>query len=154
MPHRIEGTLSAKGKKFGIVVGRFNSLITNKLLEGAIDCIIRHEGEDKNITTVMCPGSFEITQIAKKMVKSGSYDAIICIGAVIRGATPHFDYIAGMAARGIGQLNLDSEIPVTFGVITTDSIEQALERAGTKAGNKGWDAALTAIETSDLLSKL
>lgn len=154
MPQKIEGTLSAKGKKFGIVVGRFNSLITSKLLDGAIDCIIRHEGEDKNITIVMCPGAFEITQVAKKMIKSAKFDAIICLGAVIRGATPHFDYVAGMAARGIGQLNLDSEIPVTFGVITTDSIEQALERAGTKAGNKGWDAALTAIETSDLLSKL
>ena len=154
MPQIIEGKLTAKGKRFGIVIGRFNSLITSKLLEGAIDCILRHDGKDENITTAWCPGAFEITQVAKKMVLSNKYDAIICLGAVIRGSTPHFDYVAGMAARGIGQLSIDSEIPVVFGVLTTDTIEQALERAGTKAGNKGWDAALTAIEMSDLLAKL
>lgn len=154
MPNTIEGVFSAKGKRFGIVVGRFNSLITAKLLDGAIDCILRHEGDDKNITVAWCPGAFEITQVARKMVQSGKYDALICLGAVIRGSTPHFDYVAGMASRGIGQLNLESEIPVTFGILTTESIEQALERAGTKSGNKGWDAALTAIEMSDLLQKL
>ncbi|KAA3618468.1 MAG: 6,7-dimethyl-8-ribityllumazine synthase [Calditrichaeota bacterium] len=150
----IEGKLSAKGKKFGIVVGRFNSLISSKLLEGAIDCIVRHEGDQKNISIAWCPGAFEISQVAKKMVSSGSYDAIICLGAVIRGATPHFDYVAGMVARGIGQLNLEYETPVSFGILTTETIEQALERAGTKSGNKGWDTALTAIEMADLLQKL
>lgn len=154
MYNNISGVLNAKGKKFGLVCGRFNSLITEKLLDGAVDCITRHDGSDSNIDVAWCPGAFEIPQIARKMAKSEKYDAIICLGAVIRGATPHFDYVAGMAARGIGQLNQEGDIPVVFGILTTDSIEQALERAGTKAGNKGWDAALTAIEMSDLLSKL
>jgi len=150
----IEGKLLAKGKKFGIVVSRFNSLISSKLLEGAIDCIVRHDGDEKNISVVWCPGAFEISQIAKKMVSTSSYDAVICLGAVIRGATPHFDYVAGMVARGVGQINLESETPVSFGILTTDTIEQALERAGTKSGNKGWDAALTAIEMADLITKI
>lgn len=150
----IEGNLSAKGKRFGIVVSRFNSLISSKLLEGAIDCIKRHDGETKNIFVAWCPGAFEIPQVAKKMVTSASYDAVICLGAVIRGATPHFDYVASMVARGVGQISLDSETPVSFGVLTTDTIEQALERAGTKSGNKGWDAALTAIEMTNLLTQL
>lgn len=154
MPQVIEGNYSAKGKKIGIVVGRFNSLITSKLLEGALDCIQRHEGNNNDVTVAWCPGAVEISQVAKKMVAANKYDAIICLGAVIRGGTPHFDYVAGMAAKGIGQLSLESEIPVIFGVLTTDTIEQALERAGTKAGNKGWDAAITAIEMSNLLSKL
>ena len=150
----IEGKLLAKGKKFGIVVSRFNSLITSKLVEGAVDCIIRHDGDEKNISIAWCPGAFEISQVAKKMVSSGSFDALICLGAVIRGATPHFDYVAGMVARGVGQINLETQTPVSFGILTTDTIEQALERAGTKSGNKGWDAALTAIEMSDLLPKI
>lgn len=154
MPQVIEGSYSAKGKKIAIVVGRFNSLITSKLLDGAIDCIQRHDGKDSDVTVAWCPGSVEISQVAQKMVRSKNYDAVICLGAVIRGGTPHFDYVAGMAAKGIGQLALDSDIPVIFGVLTTDTIEQALERAGTKAGNKGWDAALTAIEMSNLLAKL
>jgi len=154
VPQLIEGKLSAKGKRFGIVIGRFNSLITSKLLEGTIDCILRHEGEDENITTAWCPGAFEITQVAKKMVVSNKYDAIICLGAVIRGSTPHFDYVAGMAARGIGQLSLESEIPVVFGVSASHPLFPALVPARSNAGNKGWDAALTAIEMSDLLSKL
>lgn len=154
MPHIIEGSYSANGKKFGIVVSRFNSLITTKLLEGATDCILRHSGKDVDITVAWCPGAVEISQTAKKMIQSKKYDALICLGAVIRGGTPHFDFVAGMVAKGIGQLSLDSDIPVIFGVLTTDTIEQALERAGTKAGNKGWDAALTAIEMSDLMKKL
>ena len=154
MPQVLEGSYTAKGKKFGITISRFNSLITSKLLEGALDCIQRHEGNDKDITVAWCPGAVEISQVAKKMVVSNKYDAVICLGAVIRGGTPHFDYVAGMVAKGIGQISLESEIPVIFGVLTTDTIEQALERAGTKAGNKGWDAALTAIEMSNLLSKL
>jgi len=154
VPNIVEGSFSAKGKKFGIVISRFNSLITSKLLEGATDCILRHDGKDGDITVAWCPGAVEISQIAQKMVQLKKYDAVICLGAVIRGGTPHFDYVAGMVAKGIGQLTIESEIPVIFGVLTTDTIEQALERAGTKAGNKGWDAALTAIEMSDLLSKL
>lgn len=154
MPQVLEGSYSAKGKKIGIIVSRFNSLITSKLLEGALDCIQRHEGSDNDVTVAWCPGAVEISRVAKKMVASNKFDAIICLGAVIRGGTPHFDYVAGMAAKGIGQLSLESEIPVIFGVLTTDTIEQALERAGTKAGNKGWDAALTSIEMSNLLSKL
>ena len=154
MTQIIEGKLTGKNKKIAVVVSRFNSLITEKLLEGALDCLKRHEVEEKNISVAWCPGSFEIPFVAKKMAFSKSYDAVICLGAVIKGATAHFDYVAGQAAKGIGELSLNSEIPVIFGVITTDSIEQALERAGTKAGNKGWDAALTAIEMINLSNQL
>ena len=150
----VEGNLSAKGKKFALVVSRFNELISGKLLEGAEDCLIRHAAEEKNITTVWVPGSFEIPLVAQKMANSGKYDGVVCLGAVIRGGTPHFDYIAGEVAKGVAQVGLNTEVPVIFGVITADSIEQALERAGTKAGNKGWDAALSAIEMVDLMTKV
>ncbi len=150
----IQGHLSAEGKKFGIVVGRFNELISNKLLSGAIDCIVRHKGNEDDITVVWVPGSFEIPLAAKKMVESKKYDAVICLGAVIRGGTPHFDYIAAEVSKGVAHVGLESGVPTIFGVITTDTIEQAIERAGTKAGNKGWDAALTAIEITDLFTKL
>ncbi len=150
----IEGLLSAKGLKFGIVVGRFNNLITEKLLEGAIDCIKRHEGSEENITVVRVPGSFEIPLAAKKLAKSGNYDAIICLGAVIRGATPHFDYVANEVTKGIALVGLETEVPIAYGILTTDTIEQAIERAGTKMGNKGFDAALTAIEMANLLKQL
>ena len=150
----IEGNLSAKGKKFALVVSRFNELISGKLLEGAEDCLIRHAAEEKNITTVWVPGSFEIPLVAQKVANSGKYDAVVCLGAVIRGGTPHFDYVAGEVAKGVAQVGLNTEVPVIFGVITADSIEQALERAGTKAGNKGWDAALSAIEMVDLMTKV
>ena len=150
----IQGHLSAEGKKFGIVVGRFNELISNKLLSGAIDCIVRHKGNEDDITVVWVPGSFEIPLAAKKMVESKKYDAVICLGAVIRGGTPHFDYIAAEVSKGVAHVGLESGVPTIFGVITTDTIEQAIERAGTKAGNKGWDAALTAIEVTDLFTKL
>lgn len=142
----IQGVLSAGGLRFGIVVSRFNMLVTGRLLDGAVDCLLRHGASDDALTTVYCPGSFEIPQIAGQMARSGKFDAIICLGCVIRGETPHFDYIAAEVAKGISQVGMQTGIPTSFGVLTTDTLEQALERAGAKAGNKGWDAALTAIE--------
>jgi len=150
----IEGKLSAKGLKFAIVVSRFNNLITEKLLEGAIDCIIRHNGDERNITVVRVPGSFEIPLTAKKLAKSGKYDAVICLGAVIRGDTPHFDYVANEVTKGIAQVSLETEVPISYGILTTDTIEQAIERAGTKMGNKGFDSALTAIEMVNVLNQI
>ncbi len=152
--HEITGNLTAEGKKFAIVVSRFNSLISERLLEGALDCILRHGGDPDRITVARVPGSFEIPLVASSLAKSGKYDAIICLGAIIRGSTPHFDYVASEAAKGIAQASLSSSVPVIFGVLTTDSIEQAVERAGTKAGNKGWDAALSAIEMANLMRKI
>ncbi|MGA9121638.1 MAG: 6,7-dimethyl-8-ribityllumazine synthase [Bacteroidota bacterium] len=142
----IQGVLSAGGVRFGIVVSRFNMLVTQRLLEGAIDCLTRHGATDDALTTVFCPGSFEIPQVASLMARSGNYDAVICLGCVIRGETPHFDFIASEVAKGVSQIGLQTGVPTTFGVLTTETLEQALERAGAKAGNKGWDAALTAIE--------
>lgn len=150
MPNFIEGKLDAKGLRFGIIVGRFNSFISERLLEGALDGLIRHGAVDKNIDVARVPGAFEIPLTTKKMAASGKYDAIICLGAVIRGATPHFDYVAAEVSKGVAHVSLDSGVPVAFGVLTTDTIEQAVERAGTKAGNKGFDAAMTAIETANL----
>lgn len=143
---KIEGKLSAQGQKIGIVAARFNEFITSKLLGGAEDSFIRHGGDPDDIEVAWVPGAFEIPLIAKKMADSGRYDAVVCLGAVIRGATPHFDMVANEATKGIAKVGLDSNIPVIFGVLTTDSIEQAVERAGTKAGNKGFDAMTTAIE--------
>ena len=154
MANVINGNLNAKDKKFGIVVGRFNEFISGKLLAGAMDCITRHDGDEKNVTTVWVPGSFEIPLTAKKMAESKKYDVIICLGAVIRGATPLFEYVASEVSKGIAHVGLETGVPVIFGVITSDTIEQAIERAGTKSGNKGWDAALTAIEMVDLYTKL
>lgn len=154
MANTIQGILSAKDKKFAIVVSRFNEVISKSLLSGAIDCIVRHEGKEENVTVVFVPGAFEIPITAKKLAETKKFDAVICLGAVIRGATPHFDYIASEVSKGIANVGLETGVPVIFGVITSDSIEQALERAGTKAGNKGWDAALSAIEMADLLKKL
>jgi len=154
MPNVIKGHLSAKGKKFALVVGRFNELISNKLLGGALDCIVRHDGSEDETTVVWVPGAFEIPVVAKKIASSKKYDAVICLGAVIRGATPHFDYIASEVSKGIAHVGLESGLPVIFGVITSDTIEQAIERAGTKGGNKGWDAAMTAIEMADLIKKI
>lgn len=147
----IEGQLSAEGLNFAIVVGRFNNLITEKLLEGAVDCIVRHGGSEDNITVIRVPGSFEIPLVAKKAAKSGKYDAVICLGAVIRGATPHFEYVAAEVTKGIALVSLETEVPVAYGILTTDTIEQAVERAGTKMGNKGFDAALTAIEMVNVI---
>jgi 6,7-dimethyl-8-ribityllumazine synthase len=150
----VEGKLTAEGLKFAVVLGRFNSLITEKLLEGAVDCILRHGGSEENITVIRVPGSFEIPLTAKKAAKSGKYDAVICLGAVIRGSTPHFEYVAAEVTKGIALVSLETEIPVAYGILTTDTIEQAVERAGTKMGNKGFDAALTAIEMVNLLREM
>jgi 6,7-dimethyl-8-ribityllumazine synthase len=145
-----EGQLNAKDKKFGIVVSRFNELICKKLLEGALDCLSRHGCNPDDIEIAWVPGSFEIPVAAKHLAQRKKYDAIICIGAVIRGATPHFEYIAAEVTKGVAQVGLEYNLPVVYGIITPDNLEQALERAGTKAGNKGWDAALSAIEMADL----
>jgi 6,7-dimethyl-8-ribityllumazine synthase len=150
MPQFYEGKLEAKGLKFGIVVSRFNSFISERLLEGAIDALIRHGADDKNIHVTRVPGAFEIPLFAKKMAETGTYDALICLGAVIRGSTPHFDYVASEVSKGVAHVSLDSGVPISFGVLTTDTIEQAVERAGTKAGNKGFEAAVTAIESANL----
>lgn len=150
----IEGNLSATGMRFGIIVGRFNDFIGTALLNGAIDCIVRHQGDKENITVVRVPGAYEIPVAAQKMASRGSYDAIICLGAVIRGATPHFDVVAHESAKGIAQVALQHGLPITNGILTTDSIEQAIERAGTKAGNKGWDAAASAIEMVNVFKQL
>lgn len=149
-----EGGMLAKAKKFGIIASRFNDLLTKELVTGCIDTLLRHAAEDKDISVAWVPGAFEIPLAAAKMAKARSYDAIICLGTVIRGATPHFDYIASEVAKGISKVSLDSGIPVIFGVITADTIEQAIERAGTKDGNKGRDAAVSAIEMVNLLEKI
>ncbi|AEY66535.1 6,7-dimethyl-8-ribityllumazine synthase [Clostridium sp. BNL1100] len=149
-----EGNLIASGLKFGIVVGRFNEFISSKLLSGAIDGLVRHGADESDITVSWVPGAFEIPIAAQKMANSSKYAAVICVGAVIRGSTPHFDYVAGEVSKGIARISLDTGVPVIFGVLTTDTIEQAIERAGTKAGNKGYDAAVTAIEMANLLNQL
>jgi len=154
MPNIYEGKLSAKGLRFGIVVSRFNDFVSKRMLDGALDCLIRHNADDNNIDVFYCPGSFEIPLVAQHLAKSGQYDAVIGLGAVIRGDTPHFEYIAAEVAKGIAQVSLATGVPVSFGVITTDTMEQAIERAGMKSGNKGWDAALTAMEMVDLLKKV
>jgi 6,7-dimethyl-8-ribityllumazine synthase len=151
MPKYIEGKLDASGLSFGILVSRFNSFISERLLEGALDALLRHGAAENSIVVARVPGAFEIPLAAKKMAESGKFDAVICLGAVIRGATPHFDYVAGEVSKGVAHVSLDAGLPIIFGVLTTDSIEQAIERAGTKAGNKGFDAAVTAIETVNLL---
>lgn len=151
MTRVIEGILTAKGVKFGIVVSRFNDFINKRLLDGALDALSRHGADDENISIVKVPGSFEIPLMAQKLAGSGKYDAVICLGAVIRGATPHFEYISAEVTKGIAKVTLDSGIPVSFGILTTDNIEQAIERAGSKSGNKGWDAAMSAIEMVNVL---
>ncbi len=153
MAKYIEGNLSAEGKKFGIIVARFNSFIGERLLEGAMDTLIRSGASDNDIEVLRVPGAYEIPLVAQKMAKSGRYDAVICLGAVIRGATPHFDFVANEAAKGIAQASMDADLPIIFGILTTDTIEQAIERAGTKAGNKGADCAMTAIEMVNLLAQ-
>ena len=149
-----EGKLNATGKKFAIVVSRFNEFITGKLLGGAVDCITRHGGSQADIDVYYVPGALEIALVAKRLASAGKHDAVICVGCVIRGATPHFDYVAGQAARGIAQIGLETGVPTIFGVLTADTIEQAVERAGSKAGNRGFDAAAAAIEMVSLLEQL
>lgn len=146
-----EGQLVAQGLKFGIVAARFNEFITSKLVGGAIDALSRHGSEEKNIEVAWVPGAYEIPLAAQKMAASGRYDAVICLGAVIRGSTPHFDYVCAEVSKGVAQVGMASGVPTIFGVVTTDSIEQAIERAGTKAGNKGFDAAVSAIEMANLM---
>lgn len=154
MPNVYEGQCNASGLKFGIVVSRFNNFITEKLLDGALDALRRHGADDGNIDVFWVPGSFEIPSVARRLAQSEKYDALICLGCVIRGATPHFDYIAGQCASGIAQVGCETGVPTIFGVLTTDTLEQAIERAGTKAGNKGSDAAMAAMEMADLVKKI
>ncbi|HHT01680.1 MAG TPA: 6,7-dimethyl-8-ribityllumazine synthase [Firmicutes bacterium] len=154
MPRTYEGHLIGQGLKFGLVVGRFNEFVSNKLLDGALDALRRHGVADDDIEVCWVPGAFEIPLVAKRLAASGRYHAVICLGAVIRGATPHFDYVASEVAKGVAAVALNTGVPVIFGVLTTDTIEQALERAGTKAGNKGWDAAVSAIEMGNLVNAI
>lgn len=147
----IEGKLSAEGFRFGIIAARFNEFITSKLVSGANDALVRHGADEKKITLAWVPGAFEIPLVAKRMAESGEYDAVICLGTVIRGSTPHFDYVASEVSKGVAHVGLDTSVPTIFGVLTTENIEQAIERAGTKAGNKGFDAAMAAIEMVNLL---
>ena len=154
MGQRFEGKLVGEGLRFGIVVGRFNDFFTGKLYEGALDGLARHGVDLEHVDTAWVPGSFEIPVVAKRFAQSGRYDAVICLGAVIRGSTPHFDYVAAEVSKGVAAVALQTGVPVIFGVITTDTIEQAIERSGTKAGNKGFDAAVTAIEMANLLKTM
>ena len=154
MANQIEGKLDASGLKVGLLVSRFNSFISDRLLEGATDALLRHGASEDNLTVARVPGAFEMPVAAKKMVETGSYDAVICLGAVIRGATPHFDYVSAEVSKGIASVSLDSGVPIAFGVLTTDNIEQAVERAGTKSGNKGFEAAVTAIEMVNLFKAM
>ena len=150
----IEGELQAEGLKFGIIVSRFNDFITSKLLDGALDALRRHGAGEKDIEVVRVPGSFEIPMVARKLAAKGTYHALICLGTVIRGATPHFEYVSAEVSKGIASASMETGIPIAFGIITSDTIEQAVERAGTKSGNKGWDAAITAIEMAQVMKKL
>ena len=150
----IEGELKAEGLRFGIVVSRFNDFITSKLLDGALDALLRHGAAEADIEVVKVPGSFEIPVVAKRIALKGTFDAVICLGTVIRGATPHFEYVAAEVSKGIASASMETGVPIAFGVITSDNIEQAVERAGTKSGNKGWDAALSAIEMAQVMKKL
>ena len=151
MANLIEGKLLAEGKKFALVASRFNDFITDRLVGGAVDALIRSGAKDEDIEIVKVPGAFEIPLMAKKMAQKGRYHAVICIGAVIRGATPHFEYVSAEVSKGIAAVSLDAGIPVIFGIVTTDTIEQAIERAGSKSGNKGWSAAMTAVEMVNLI---
>jgi 6,7-dimethyl-8-ribityllumazine synthase len=154
MPKTLEGKISAEGYRFGLVVSRFNDFISSKLVEGAVDALKRHGATEEQLLLVKVPGAFEIPLAAKKLAESGKVDAVICLGAVIRGSTPHFDYVAAEVSKGIAVVSLDTKVPVAFGVLTTDNLEQAIERAGTKSGNKGWDAALAAMEMVNLFKQL
>lgn len=154
MPKILEGKISAEGLRFAIIVSRFNDFISSKLVEGAMDALNRHGASEEKISLVKVPGSFEIPLVAKRLAEAGKFDGIICLGAVIRGATPHFDYVAAEVSKGVAAVALETNTPVAFGVLTTDSLEQAIERAGSKSGNKGWDAAMAAMEMVNLLREL
>ena len=154
MPKVVEGQLSADGFRFAVIVSRFNDFICSRLLEGAMDALVRHGSDEEKISVIKVPGAFEMPLAARKLTQTGRYDAVICLGAVIRGATPHFDYVAAEVSKGIAHVGLESDIPVTFGVLTTDNLEQAIERAGSKSGNKGYEAAMAAIEMVNLFKQL
>lgn len=154
MPKTIEGQITAEGLRFAIVVSRFNDFISSRLVEGARDALLRHGGNDESIEVVKVPGAFELPAVARRLTQSERFDAVICLGAVIRGATPHFDYVAAEVSKGIAGVSLESRVPVVFGVLTTDSLEQAIERAGSKSGNKGYDAAMAAMEMAGLYSQI
>lgn len=154
LPKVLEGKLSAQGLRFAIIVSRFNSLVTQRLLDGAMDALRRHEADENFITIAWTPGSFELPLVAKKFAQTGKYDAVICLGCIIRGDTPHFEYVASETAKGIAQVMLETGVPTVFGVVTADTLEQALERAGAKAGNRGFDAAMTAMEMANLLKEI
>lgn len=150
----VEGKVDGRGKRFGIVVSRFNSFVAERLLDGCLDCLRRHGVADDDITIARVPGAFEIPLIARKLVERGNLDSVIALGAVIRGATPHFDYVAAESAKGVATVTLETGVPVVYGILTTDTIEQAIERAGSKAGNRGWDAALAALELVNLIDQI
>ena len=150
----IEGKLKAEGFRFAVIVSRFNDFICSRLVEGAMDALMRHGASEKNVVLVKVPGAFEMPLVAKKLAESSKYDVVICLGAVIRGATPHFDYVAAEVSKGIASVALDSNVPITFGVLTTDTLEQAIERAGSKSGNKGYEAAMASIEMANLFKEL
>ena len=154
MTQILEGNLSASSYSFGIVVSRFNNFITQRLLDGAVDCLRRHGADENAIEVTYCPVGFEIPQVAQQLIVTGKYDAVICLGCIIRGGTPHFEYVANAVSTGLAKIALEHTTPLVFGVLTTDSLEQAIERAGAKSGNKGWDAALAAIELADLRAKI
>jgi len=154
MPKILEAKLIAKGKKFALIVSRFNDFITDRLVGGAVDALLRSGADEEDIQIVKVPGCFEIPLAAKKMAAKGVYNAVICLGAVIRGSTPHFEYVSAEVSKGVAMVGLESEIPVIFGIITTDTIEQAIERAGAKAGNKGWNAAMAAVEMANLMETI
>lgn len=154
MPRQMDGQLAGRGLKVAIVAARFNAFIVDRLVDGAVDALTRHGVADGDITVVRCPGAFEIPQVARRLADGGEYGAVICLGCVIRGATTHYDYVAGHAAYGIAEVAMSAKVPVIFGVLTTENIEQAVERAGTKAGNKGFDAALAALEMASLYAQL
>jgi 6,7-dimethyl-8-ribityllumazine synthase len=154
MPRTIQGDLNAKGMKFGIIASRFNDFITARLVDGALDGLVRHGAAEADVDIVRVPGSFEIPLAAQRLARAKKYDAVICLGAVIRGATPHFEYVSAEVSKGVASVSLEAGVPVIFGVLTTDTIEQAIERAGTKSGNKGWDAACSAIEMASLMKQL
>jgi 6,7-dimethyl-8-ribityllumazine synthase len=150
VPKEVSGQLSSKGMRLAIIAGRFNGLIVESLVRGAVDAVLRTGGRDEDVTVYWVPGAFEIPQLLRRVVAKGGHDAVVCLGAVIRGATPHFEYVAGAAARGVAEIAASASVPIAFGVLTTETIEQAIERAGTKAGNKGFDAAMAAIEMASL----
>jgi 6,7-dimethyl-8-ribityllumazine synthase len=154
MPKVHEGQLDAKGKRFAIVVSRFNDLVTTRLLDGTLDCLKRNGADDQNIEVAWVPGAFELPIVAQKLARTGRFDVVTCLGAIVRSDTPHFDYVAGESSKGIARVGLDTGVPITFGVITADTVDQAVQRAGVKAGNRGWDAGMNAIEMASLMSSI